>query len=43
MCENLLFDNNIQLITHLCQHFDQQPNDENNRDQHFQPNSKFTI
>jgi hypothetical protein len=38
MCENILFDNNIQLITHLCQHFDQQQNDENNREQQFQPN-----
>ncbi|CAF3954181.1 unnamed protein product [Rotaria magnacalcarata] len=37
MCENLLFDNNIQLITHLCQHFDQQQN--NNNEQQFQPNT----
>ncbi|CAF3384500.1 unnamed protein product [Rotaria sp. Silwood1] len=36
MCENLLFDNNIQLITHLCQHFDQQNNHEQ---QQFQPNT----
>jgi len=30
MCENLLFDNNIQLISHLCQHFDQQTSNESN-------------
>lgn len=41
MCENLLFDNNIQLITHLCQHFDQQQQQtnetNNNSEQPFPP------
>ena len=39
MCENLLFDNNIQLITHLCQHFDQQNQDENTGEQSFRPHT----
>ena len=43
LCDNVLFDNNVQLITHLCQHFDQQQqqqqNDENTPAQQFQPNT----
>ena len=37
VCDELIFDNNIQLITHLCQHFDQQ----NHAERQFQSNSPF--
>ncbi|CAF2778923.1 unnamed protein product [Rotaria sp. Silwood2] len=39
VCEDLIFENNIQLINHLCQHFDQQQ--QNNNERQFQSNSPF--
>ncbi|CAF1332249.1 unnamed protein product [Adineta steineri] len=41
VCEDSIFDNNIQLITHLCQHFDQQDNTNNNNERKLQSNSPF--
>ncbi|CAF1210762.1 unnamed protein product, partial [Adineta ricciae] len=44
VCEDTIFDNNIQLITHLCQHFDQQSSNttnNNNNERKLQSNSPF--
>ncbi|CAM4747330.1 unnamed protein product [Rotaria magnacalcarata] len=41
VCEDQRFENNIQLINHLYQHFDQQQQQQNNDERQFQSNSPF--
>ncbi|CAF2139692.1 unnamed protein product, partial [Rotaria magnacalcarata] len=41
VCDDQRFENNIQLINHLYQHFDQQQQQQNNDERQFQSNSPF--